>query len=88
MGSLISMGDIWFVQALISLLFFFPYLPSLLIQLHTALIVLTSASYCFSSLLFLPLQAISLNMQDTVSCCGKIFSVLFLSFLLSIIKVM
>lgn len=52
MGSLISMGDIWFVQALISLLFFFPCPPSLLIQLDAALIILTSASFCFSLLLF------------------------------------
>lgn len=70
MGSLISMGNIWFVQALISLLFFVLYPRSVLFQLHAALILSKSASYCLSFLLFF-LQALYLNMQDIVSCCGK-----------------
>ncbi len=46
-----------------------------------------SASYCLPFLFYFPLQALYLNMQDVVSCCGK-ESLFCFSPLLSIIKVM
>lgn len=69
MGSLISVGNIWFVQALISLLFFF-LMPCLTSPQH---IFSKSASYCLYHLhhaVFFPPLDLNLSMQDMLGC-GK-----------------